>query len=46
MALHRPMAHTNPHLIVVDNTGSHWVLSLTARHDGTPYKITSFHPDR
>ncbi|MEU6310786.1 hypothetical protein [Streptomyces sp. NPDC047014] len=44
MALYRPMAGTDPRLIVVDDTGSRWVLSLTARYDGAPYTITGFHP--
>ncbi|WP_030960619.1 hypothetical protein [Streptomyces sp. NRRL S-378] len=46
MVLHRPMARTDPRLVVVDDTASSWVLSFTACHDGTPYTITAFYPER
>ncbi|MEE1757585.1 MULTISPECIES: hypothetical protein [unclassified Streptomyces] len=38
------MAATNPRLVVVDNTGSRWVLSFRALHDPRYCKINGFYP--
>jgi hypothetical protein len=43
MALHRPLAATDPRLVVVDNVGSRWVLSFRACHDPRFCKISGFY---
>lgn len=44
MALYRPLAATDPRLVVVDSTGSQWVLSFRACHDPRFCKISGFFP--
>ncbi|ALO97711.1 hypothetical protein SHL15_6679 [Streptomyces hygroscopicus subsp. limoneus] len=43
MALHRPLASTDPRLVVVDSAGSSWVLSFRVCHNSRLCRITGFY---
>ncbi|MFB6518726.1 hypothetical protein [Streptomyces sp. NPDC056401] len=44
MVLHRPTDATEPRLVVIDGTGTQWVMSFAVQYALQPYRITGWYP--